>query len=200
MQKDQSSSTIEYYNRNYDSFSQDTISANLFDVQNRFLDLLPGGAFILDFGCGSGRDSKYFLDKGYVVTAIDGSEELCKIASDIIGQPVRHMLFQELDEENVYDGIWACASILHLPKEDLRSVFEKMTDALKPEGILYASFKYGTFEGMRNGRYFCDFTEETFAEFFSRMKHLTMLEEWISADVRKGRENEQWLNLLLKKK
>ncbi len=128
-------------------------------------DDLSAALSVLDFGCGSGRDAKYFIDKGLEVTATDGSEELCKLASEYAGIPVRCMLFQELDDVERYDGIWACSSILHLPKDELRPVLKKMTKALKPDGIIYTSFKYGDFEGERNGRYFTDFTEESFAEF-----------------------------------
>ena len=133
------------------------------DAQMRFLRNLPEKAYILDFGCGSGRDTKMFLQQGYRVDAVDGSEELCKRASEFIGAPVKQMLFNELCAINTYDGVWACSSILHLEKEKLLDVLRKIAAALKVKGVLYTSFKYGTFEGMRNGRYFADFTEKTLA-------------------------------------
>lgn len=159
--------------------------------------LLDEGASILDFGCGSGRDTKYFLKKGYDVTAMDGSAELCKLASAFSGVDVKEMLFQDLDAINVYDGIWACSSILHLPKKDLSSVFWKMCSALKDNGIIYTSFKYGDFEGKRNGRYFTDFREDTFQEFIKEIPELIVEEQWITSDVRPGRSEEKWLNLIL---
>lgn len=67
----------------------------------------------------SGRDAKAFLEIGYQVDAVDESEGLCRLAKEITGIPVRQMLFQELDAKDLYDGIWACASILHLSKKDL---------------------------------------------------------------------------------
>ena len=154
--------TVDYYNKNYYAFVESTQNVDFSDIQNMFIDLLPKEADILDFGCGSGRDAKYFLEHGYHVEAIDGSTELCRLASIYTGIEVRHMLFQELNEREKYDGIWACASILHLNKAELSGVFEKMSRALKKNGIIYTSFKYGDFEGMRNGRYFTDFTEELF--------------------------------------
>ena len=160
---------------------------------------LPDGAYILDFGCGSGRDAKAFLDMGYRVDAIDGSEELCRIASDITGITVCRKLFSELDECGKYDGIWACASILHLPKEELKSVFGNMLRAVKTGGYIYASFKYGEFEGYRNERYFTDFTEDTFGKFISDIKAIRIIEKWVTSDVRPGRGDEKWLNLILKK-
>ena len=157
--------TIEYYDNMAKNFVEDTVSVDFKEIQDKFLKLLKEGDSVLDFGCGSGRDTKYFIEKNMKVDAIDGSVELCKIAQKYTGINVRPMLFQQLDEEEKYDGIWACSSILHLPKKELKSVFEKMLKALKKGGIIYTSFKDGTFEGERNGRYFTDFTEESFEKF-----------------------------------
>lgn len=157
-----STTTLDYYNKNAKKFISGTISVDFGIVQNRFLDKLHPGAEILDYGCGSGRDTKYFLEQGCKVTAIDGSQELCKLASEYTGIPVKHMLFQELNEKEAYDGIWACSSILHVPANELQDIIKKMTNALRAHGIIYTSFKYGTFEGERNGRYFTDMTEETY--------------------------------------
>lgn len=191
--------TLVYYNQNAEAFIKNTISVDFKATEERFLEKLPGSSKILDFGCGSGRDTKYFLSKGYHVTAIDGSEELCRLASEYTGVPVRHMLFQELDEEDVYDAIWACSSILHLPYDELKSVLCKMSQALKQSGIVYTSFKYGTFEGERNGRYFTDMTEEKFEKLLEEVKAFQIEEQWISSDVRPDRGDEKWLNLILRK-
>lgn len=191
--------TIEYYNQNADMFAQGTRLVDFTIVQERFRKMLPVGSRILDFGCGSGRDTKYFLEKGYQVAATDGSAELCRLAGSFTGIRVKEMLFQELDEIGVYDGIWACSSILHLPKQELLPVIRKMCDALKDNGVIYTSFKYGDFEGERNGRYFTDFTEDTFDKFIKVIPELTIEEEWITSDVRPGRGEERWLNLILRK-
>lgn len=191
--------TIEYYNQNADMFAQGTRLVDFTIVQERFRKMLPVGSRILDFGCGSGRDTKYFLEKGYQVAATDGSAELCRLAGSFTGIKVKEMLFQELDEIEVYDGIWACSSILHLPKQELLPVIRKMCDALKDNGVIYTSFKYGDFEGERNGRYFTDFTEDTFDKFIKVIQELTIEEEWITSDVRPGRGEEKWLNLILRK-
>ena len=106
----------------------------------------------------------------------------------------------EVDEREKYDGIWACASILHLPKKQLREVLKNMYAALKSEGWIYTSFKYGEFTGERNGRYFTDFTTDTFKDFIHDMHGLKIEEQWITGDVRPGRGEEKWLNLLLQKK
>ena len=191
--------TINYYNQNAENFIANTQNADMHPTQERFLRLLDANTSILDFGCGSGRDTKYFLEKGYQVTATDGSAELCRLASEFTGIKVKEMLFDELDAMNQYDGIWACSSILHLPKKELLPVIWKMCEALKDNGIIYTSFKYGDFEGERNGRYFTDFTEKTFREYIEKVPELTIEEAWITSDVRPGRGEEKWLNLILRK-
>lgn len=157
--------TINYYNKYTKSFIQTTKSVDFTNIQNKFLSYLPSGAFILDFGCGSGRDTKYFLKRNYNVTAIDGSEEICKEASKYTGIKVKQMLFEELNDQNIYDGIWACASILHLSKSDLFLVFHKMNKALK--------------------------------EFILQIPQLQIKEIWTTGDVREGRGDERWLNILI---
>ena len=139
------------------------------------------------------------LDAGYSVDAMDGSGELCRIAEEYTGIHVKQMLFQELSAKKEYDGIWACSSILHLPKSELPDVLMKIGDALKPGGILYTSFKYGTFEGIRNERYFTDFTEETLTSFWTGVPFLQIFDLWISRDVRPEREEARWINLLARR-
>ena len=132
--------------------------------------------------------------------AIDGSAELCKLASAYTGTEVKKMFFQELAEVDAYDGIWACSSILHLQMEELTDVMRRMTIALKDSGIIYTSFKYGIFSGERNGRFFTDMTEETFAGLLSKIEDLKVEEQWITFDVRPKRGEEKWLNLILRKR
>ena len=192
--------TIDYYDQNAANFIESTQAVDMHLAQDRFLALLLSGGNILDFGCGSGRDTKYFMDKGYVVDATDGSAEICKLASEFTGIQVKHMLFQELSAEDQYDGIWACSSVLHLPKSELSDVFQKMIRALTDHGVIYTSFKYGTFEGERDGRYFTDFTEDAFQKFLQQLPELIIEDYWITADVRPVRSDEKWLNLLLRKR
>lgn len=192
--------TLVYYNQNAKAFVEGTISVDFSKTQERFCSKLFEGARVLDFGCGSGRDTKYFIEKGYMVDAIDGSEELCKMASDYTGIKVKHMLFEELEEIEKYDGIWACSSILHLSKKALEIVLRKMAAALKENGVIYTSFKYGDFGGERNGRFFTDFTSETFDEFIKDIDELQIEECWCTGDVRPGRGEEKWLNLILRKR
>lgn len=191
--------TLLFYGVHAKDFFSSTVDVEFSDIQERFLALLPDHASILDLGCGSGRDTKYFLEKGYVVSATDGSEELCQLASEYTGISVRHECFEQLDEEKVYDGIWACSSILHVKKNDLPDILRRMARAIKDNGIIYTSFKYGDFEGERNDRYFSDFTEESFAGLIEQIPCLKVQNLFITGDVRPGRGDERWLNLILRK-
>lgn len=192
--------TINYYDTNAKEFVEGTLNVDFKATQDKFINKLLAKGYILDFGCGSGRDTKYFLAKDFNVDAIDGSIELCKIASEYTNIKVRHMYFNELSIVNKYDGIWACSSILHLSLDDLVDVFKRMSKALKDEGIIYTSFKYGDFSGERNGRFFTDMTEDSFAKLIANVDNLKVEEQWITADVRPQRGNEKWLNLILRKK
>lgn len=193
------SNTLNYYNENAKSFIEGTVNVNFVKVQDIFLQLLPSRGTILDFGCGSGRDTKYFIEHGYKVDAIDGSIELCKLASEYTGIDVKHMLFQELTDAKKYDGIWACASILHVKRTELPEILQKMCNATKNNGIIYVSFKYGDFEGERNGRYFTDMTEESMSELLTYIPELKVEKQWITGDVREGRGDERWLNMIFRK-
>ena len=190
---------LNYYNEHAASFVKDTLAVDFSETRDRFAQKLKSGARVLDLGCGSGRDTRAFLEMGFQVTAADGSEELCRIASEYTGIPVRKMLFHELNETDVYDGIWACASILHVPGSSLPDILDRMNKALKCSGVIYVSFKYGTFEGERNGRYFTDLTEDSLADLIKGTDGLRIEEEWISTDVRPGREEQKWLNAILRK-
>ncbi len=192
--------TLAYYDNYADEFYRGTVTVEFTATQDRFLGKLEKGSRILDFGCGSGRDAKYFLGQGYQVEAVDGSLKLCRLASEYTGIKVKQILFEELSETDRYDGIWACSSILHLPMDKLTEVMKKMGTALKKKGIAYTSFKYGTFSGERNGRFFTDMTEETFAELIKRVDGLEVEEQWVSSDARPERSEEKWLNLILRKR
>jgi SAM-dependent methyltransferase len=192
--------TINYYQQNSKTFAESTCSLSFSHIQDLFLEFLPSGSSILDFGCGSGRDSRYFSERGYDVTSTDGSSEMCRYASGFLGKEVKQLLFSELDEENRYDGIWACASILHCERSEFHAVFKKIIKALKTGGILYTSFKYGDFEGIRNGRYFTNFTETTIVDFLNFHKEFKTVRIWTTEDIRPDHAREKWLNLLLQLK
>lgn len=194
-------STLDYYNQQAEAFVANTVNVDFTEIQQRFLAVLPKveeKPLILDLGCGSGRDSKAFLEQGYAVEAVDGSAELCKLATQLLGQPVQCMLFQELKETAKYDGIWACASLLHLPVDELVLVLKQCAAALKPEGGFYMSFKYGEDSGERNGRWFTDMTEASLQQLLTKaVPELKLVEMFITYDVRPERAAERWVNAIV---
>ncbi len=191
--------TIQYYDEHAGSYVNDTKNASMKYAYDRFLFYMPKEGKILDLGCGSGRDSLYFKNQGYEVDAADGSAEMAAAASAYTGLPVRIMRFDELSATQEYQGIWACASLLHCPYEELGGLFDRMLEALKWEGVIYASFKFGDFEGYRGERWFTDLNIERMAEILTERKNCLLLECWKSHDVRKERFSEMWLNFIIRR-
>lgn len=189
--------TIECYDTNASAFASDTVNVDISTIQDAFLSYLKEGSKILDLGCGTGRDSKYFLSKGFMAIPCDGSAGMCRIAEKNTGIKVRQLLFENLDYNNEFDGIWACSSLLHVPSSSLRGIFSLVHKALKKNGIFYFSFKYGSFEGDRKGRYFTDLTEKAIDEYIEKL--FAPLQIWITNDARPGRNEEKWLNVIARK-
>jgi SAM-dependent methyltransferase len=191
--------TINYYEENFENYKTNTQRLNFSNIQKIFIKKLKANSTILDFGCGTGRDTKFFLDNNFYVKAIDGSKKMCQIASEYCNIKVDQILFNDFNEINCYDGIWACASLLHLPYLELNSIFHKLHDALKKDGILYTSFKLGTFEGYIDNRYFTFLTYERFIK-IPAIKTLFKVDTYfISEDIRDD-TNQKWLNVFLVKK
>jgi len=190
---------LEYYNKKATEYTKSTLYVDFTEIQEWFTSYLDKGSLILDFGCGSGRDSLAFLKMGYKVEPMDGSPIFCSIAENVTHLKIKNLRFTQLNERRKYDGVWACASLLHVPFKDLPSIFAKINLALKKSGIVYCSFKYGNFEGVRNGRYFTDLTEEKFDKLIYDEDLFDIIETKVTSDVRKGRESEKWLNVILKK-
>lgn len=197
--REEAAQTLRYYNERAEAFCLDTRDVDLSTFQVEFMGYLPEGGRILDLGCGAGRDSKAFLEAGFQVTAVDGSVELCRIASEFIGQPVLCSTFQDYVPEEEFDGIWACASLLHIPSEELVGIMARLAGSLRRGGCFHVSFKYGDFRGVRNGRFFQDMTEDSLRKLLKDISELEVVSTKISGDVRAGREKELWLNVLLRK-
>ena len=192
--------TIEYYNDNAERFIQDTQTASMSDIQKTFLRMIPENGTILDLGCGAGRDSKAFLDAGYKVVSVDGSKKMCEATTQLTGMPAICSTFQDYEPEEMFDGIWACASLLHLTPEELKEVVSRLSLSLKTGGCFYMSFKQGDFAGVRNDRYFTDFTEESIRILLDDVETLSIDSIKTTSDVRPGRELEKWLNVFCIKK
>lgn len=191
--------TLTYYNQNADAFVEGTQNADMSEQYRFFLKHLTSGCRILDLGCGSGRDSAYFSSSGFEVTAVDGSEELCKRVKANYGIDAICIKFEDMSFVAEFDAVWACASLLHVKKADMPNVLDKVSAALKTGGILYASFKYGKDERVSNGRFFNDYTENDIDMLLTPENQLTLLEYWITEDVRPERSGERWLNFIAKR-
>jgi len=191
--------TIAFYNTHAEQYVAETADLDVSNIRNLFLELLPEGGHILDLGCGSGRDSRYFIDQGYSVTAVDASQEIAKLASESIGKKVEILSFQELDYSNIFDGIWACASLLHCPKSEMDTVVSKITRALKPSGIVYMSFKYGTDERIdERGRFFNDYTEADMSKMLAEHAALHIVEIFTESKPLRS-AFQTWLNVFARK-
>lgn len=190
--------TIDYYNQYADEFTQATLHVDMESLYQPFLAELPERAYILDVGCGAGRDTLAFKNKGYKVDAIDYSEELVERATSLTGIQVKLQSFYEIDEHEIYDGIWACASLLHCERNRLVEVVGKLINALKPNGVVYMSFKYGDSDREKDGRAFTDLNEGQAEALRGQFDHVQQIKQWIAVDQRPERQ-EQWLNVLWKK-
>lgn len=191
--------TIDYYNSRALDFQKSINTANMCEACDHFLSYLPKQAYILDLGCGTGRDSLYFKESGHLVLPADASEEMCKIATKNTGVTARLIKFEELDYYAKFDGVWACASLLHSERDKLPEILRKINKALKPKGILYMSFKYGNKSEERNGRFFTDMNEADIPFLCNEKNGFVLIEHYITSDVRQERYNERWLNLIVKK-
>ena len=190
--------TKDYYNKHAEEFTASTFEVDMESLYQPFLAELSQGTRILDVGCGSGRDTLAFKNKGYQVDAIDYSEELVKRAAQLIGIPVKLQSFYEIDANQVYDGVWACASLLHCERDRLIEVVGKLINALKQNGVLYMSFKYGNQDREKDGRSFIDLNEQQAQDLLSELNGVQLLEQWITIDKRQDR-TEEWLNILFRK-
>lgn len=193
--------TLDYYNKNSEEYFNSTLNVDMTNTYKEFLKLVPEGGKILDLGCGSGRDSMNFMKLGYEVTAVDGSKELAKKASALLGKEVIASTFEELELKEKFHGIWACASLLHIKREDLKTVLNNLYNNLDDNGVFYMSFKYGEKEYVDDkNRYFNCFTDESIICFINENTKFNILDLYITED-KLGRVNEvKWVNLICNKK
>ena len=193
--------TLDYYNKNSEEYFNSTLNVDMTNTYKEFLKLVPEGGKILDLGCGSGRDSMNFMKLGYEVTAIDGAKELAKKASVLLGKEVIVSTFEELELKEKFHGIWACASLLHIKREDLKIVLNNLYNNLEDNGVFYMSFKYGEKEYVDDkNRYFNCFTDEIIISFINENTKYNILGLYITED-KLGRVNEvKWVNLICNRK
>ncbi|MFL1453290.1 DUF3427 domain-containing protein [Marinobacter sp. GN3S48] len=190
--------TLGYYENNAAAFVESTFEVSMNELYDEFLPMISEGGHIIDAGCGSGRDALYFNQHGYRVTAFDGSKSITALASQKTKLSVQHRTFSDVSELSAYDGIWACASLLHLPVSEVPDAIERLWRALKPGGAFYMSFKVGSGEREHHGRHFTDANETLVEQWAHSLSELETCRLWRTDDQRPGRD-EQWLNILLSK-
>lgn len=189
--------TIAYYEHNAEQYCKQTADADMSSAYKPFLALIPSGGKILDAGCGSGRDSRYFLQHGYRVEAFDASARMCRLASSFIDQTVQHKSFDDVDCVSTYDGVWACASLLHVRRDAIDTTIQKLYGALKPNGVMFVSFKLRDAEWEEGGRFFNGYDGNSLRQLIRRHPAIVCHSMWVSEDVRPEHKEEKWVNALL---
>jgi SAM-dependent methyltransferase len=189
--------SVAYYDQNAERFAADTGSLDMSALYERFLRHVPQGGRILDAGCGVGRDSLAFVERGYSVVAFDASAEMVRFARQRVAgrAEVLRMRFEEVGWRDEFDGVWACASLLHVRAAEFAGTLARLASALRPGGACYMSFKRGEGERVTGARRFLDQTEPTLRLALAGLP-VEPVEAWISADIRPGRESECWLNVI----
>jgi len=191
--------TLKYYQDNAQTFFDGTVNVDMSSLYETFAKHLAPGARVLDAGCGSGRDAKAFMEMGYQVDAFDASPAMVELAREHTGLPVQLMTFADVDWKEEFDGIWCCASLLHVPAAELPGVMRKLADALKAGGVWYVSFKYGDGEREVDGRRFTDMDEGRLRALLSTVAVIDVISIWTTQDKRPLRD-EVWINGVLRKK
>lgn len=187
-----------YYESNAERYAAETFSANMSKQYQRFLPLLKNGGKILDVGSGSGRDACYFQKQGYQVTALETSKNLCGEIRKVFSGEIVCFDIQNYQPAERYDGIWACASLIHLQEEEVLCFFRKIDMYLNDNGIVYASGKSGISTGeVEDGRFFLEFTEQLVEKILTVNKQLQLEQLWYTEDV-SGRRGFRWLNVVLR--
>lgn len=184
-----------YYEENSAKYIESTISSDMSSLYSLFEKYIPRIGTILDLGFGSGRDLLYFRKQGYETYGVDPSLSFCKHLNELGLTHIYNLRAQDINFQDMFDGIWACASLLHVPSCELNSVFKKCSKALRNGGAIYISFKYGKFEGEREGRFYLDLNEDELRNYLENTS-LTLKELMISEDSRKGNDTK-WLNAIL---
>ena len=194
--------SIDYYNRYAVPYYEETVDASMEEVMKPFVELLSEeseNAEVLDLGCGSGRDTLLLEEYGFYVTPMDGSEEMCKLAEVNTDKEVLQMTYDEMEFDDVFDGIWACASLIHLTEDEMRKVMKKLVQALKENGVLYFSVHRGDRDGIYHGRYFHDYNRRELQSLMEEYPELEVVDIWTTQDVRSEKSDKLWLNVLARK-
>lgn len=198
---------LDWYAHHAQDFIRHSAHLDLRELYQPFLEGLPASpqpAHILDFGCGPGRDALTFARLGYRLLALDPCATLLEhLKAQLSAEPKLQVeprlgSLEALKPTDVFEGIWASASLLHFPRTELPQALLTLARHLRSGGLFYASFKQGDFEGLRQGRYFCDWKSKELAAVIHQIPELKLEREWQSPDLRPERR-ENWLNLYLRR-
>ena len=187
---------MNYYDENSAAFISQTLNVDLTKLYQKFLPHIPKAGKILDAGCGSGRDTKQFRELGYEVCAFDASSAMAEHAQSLTGIVIKRMVFSDVNWEAEFDGVWACASLLHEPPDRFTESVTRLVRALKPSGAMFISVKHGSGPKERDGRYFCDYTEIEMQLALRGVKDISSTQYWITKDQRSDQGRPDWLNVL----
>ena len=191
--------SVDYYNNNSESFIKDTRNIDMKKNYEVFLANIPDQGLILDAGCGSGRDSLIFQKLGYRVDAFDGSSSMVSEAKKLTGLNIKLSTFEDFEFNRSYNGIWACASLLHVRRANLVSILTRLSEGLISGGVLYSSFKYGNNERLNGERYFNDINEHVLKAYVDTVPNISVMQTWVTGNRRTNDNDEKWLNSLLLK-
>ena len=189
--------SFKYYDNNPDKFYEDTVHVDMGEFYQAFLPLVRAGGKILDVGCGSGRDLQKFKNLGYELVGIDASNEMVKKAKALSGVEVLNLKFSEITWDNEFDGLWASASLLHVPISEISNTLKLLWKSLKKSSPFFMSFKYGDRQYEKDGRIFQNFTEKTIEPILTNIQDLNLRKMWRTVDKRKNRSDEFWLNIIV---
>jgi 2-polyprenyl-3-methyl-5-hydroxy-6-metoxy-1,4-benzoquinol methylase len=191
--------SVEFYEQNAEDFFRGSVDADMAHGWRTFAALLKPGARVLDAGCGSGRDALALSRMGFEVTAMEASPRLAELARRHTGLPVHVLTFDQVAWREAFDGVWACASLLHVPRADLPAAMRRLRDALVPGGVWWMSFKYGTAERQVGGRHFTDLDEAGAQALLQAVGGLTVISMEVTQDVRSDRVGERWVTVLCRR-
>lgn len=194
--------SIDYYNRFAKEYYEKTVNATMEEQLKKFMDLLPTGGAVLDLGCGSGRDSLLLVEEGFDVTSLDGAKKMCELAQIHVGQEVLNLTYDQLDFNEVFDGIWASASLVHEEPDNLPVTLQRVLDCLKSKGVMYLSFRHGDFIGFNSDINFYAYTEATLGSILeqcSEKQKIEIIDVFITRDSREEFLDNEWINIYIRK-
>lgn len=191
--------SIGFYDQNAEDFFNRSVGADMSVGRAEFTALIPPGGRVLDAGCGSGRDALAFSRLGFEVTAMEASPRLAELARAHTGLPVQVMTFDDVAWRDAFDGVWACASLLHVARADLAAAVGRLREALRPDGVLWMSFKYGTGERQAGARRFTDLDVQGARSLLAGAGGLSLVALRGSEDVRDDHAGERWLTILARR-